>query len=247
MIKVASYNIRKSVGTDRRRRPERIMQILREIDADVVALQEVDRRFGQRATTLDPEMLLHESGYEPVRFGVRTQSLGWHGNAILVRKGVEVMAQQRITLPAFEPRGAVTADLRIDERAIRVVGMHLGLIGRWRVQQAQAVLEHLEALEGCLPTVIMGDLNQWNTEGGGLAQFAAQHQVVAPGPSFHSSRPVLPLDRIITSLDVTVEDAGVHQSALARKGSDHLPVWAELSVTTADAPACSAGEFGATG
>src|SRR5690554_863352 len=138
------------------------------------------------------------------------------------------------------------ADLRVEGRAIRVVGMHLGLIGRWRIQQAQAVLEHLQALEGKLPTVIMGDLNQWNTEGGGLAQFAAQHQVVAPGPSFHSSRPVLPLDRIITSLDVTVEDAGVHQSALARKGSDHLPVWAELSVTATEAPACSAGGIGAT-
>ena len=48
-VKVASYNMRKAIGTDRRRNPERILQVLREIDADIIALQEADRRFGTRA------------------------------------------------------------------------------------------------------------------------------------------------------------------------------------------------------
>jgi endonuclease/exonuclease/phosphatase family metal-dependent hydrolase len=42
MITVASYNIRKAVGLDRRRDPGRIIAILAEIDADIVALQEAD-------------------------------------------------------------------------------------------------------------------------------------------------------------------------------------------------------------
>lgn len=230
MIKFASYNIRKSVGTDRRRQPQRIMQILAEMDADVVALQEVDRRFGQRVTTLSPDLIVDATNYMPVRFGIREQSLGWHGNALLVKKGIEVRNAQRIELPAFEPRGAVLADIVIGGEIVRVVGMHLGLIGNWRKKQAVAVVAHLEGLEANVPTVIMGDLNQWAEDGGCLDEFARHHDVISPGPSFHSRRPMLPLDRIITSRDFRLEATGVHHTALARTGSDHLPVWATLSL-----------------
>lgn len=233
MICVASYNIRKSVGTDWRRDPDRILDILMEIDADVVALQEVDRRFGSRTSSLSPEAILERSGYVPIRFGVRQQSLGWHGNTILVRKGVEVLSQSTLTLPALEPRGAVMADLRIGSEKLRVIGLHLGLVDLWRRRQAQSVLNQLDVLDEALPTVIMGDLNQWTTEGGCLAHFAENHRVVAPGPSFHSSKPVLAFDRIITTTEIEVQSCGVHMSDLARKGSDHLPIWARISINPA--------------
>lgn len=228
MIKVASYNIRKSLGTDRQRRPDRIIAILEEIDADIVALQEVDRRFGERASTLDAERILDHTDYMPVRYGIRQMSLGWHGNAILVRKSARIIDQQRLTIPSFEPRGAILADIELHGATVRVVGMHLGLIGTTRLKQAQSVVDYLSKLEGEHPTVIMGDLNQWAPDGGCLAQFARGHQVIAPGPSFHSSRPMLQLDRIITSRDVALVATGVHNTTLARRGSDHLPVWATL-------------------
>ena len=229
-MKVASYNIRKSLGTDRQRRPDRIMRILGEIDADVVALQEVDMRFGQRISTLSAEAIVDHTAYMPVRFGIRQESLGWHGNAILVRKGIEVVEQRRIDIPSFEPRGAVLADLRMGGAVVRVVGMHLGLMGSSRMRQAQAIVAYLESIEGKVPTIIMGDLNQWAPDGGCLAQFALHHQVIAPGRSFHSRRPMLELDRIITSRDIRLEATGVHHTALARTGSDHLPVWANLTL-----------------
>ena len=237
MIKFASYNIRKSVGTDRRRLPERIMRILGELDADVVALQEVDRRFGQRVTTLSPDLIIDHTGYMPVRFGIREQSLGWHGNALLVKKSIEVRHQQRIELPAFEPRGAVIADVVVAGAVVRVVGMHLGLMGSWRQKQAEAVVAYLERLEDNVPTVIMGDVNQWAKDGGCLTEFARHHDVISPGPSFHSRRPMLPLDRIITSRHFRLEATGVHRTALARTGSDHLPVWATLSLVRRQAAA----------
>jgi endonuclease/exonuclease/phosphatase family metal-dependent hydrolase len=237
MFSVASYNIRKSLGTDRKRAPDRILDVLGEIDADIVALQEVDRRFGSRATTLSVENIVNNTAYDVVHFGARPASIGWHGNTILVRKGIEVITHRRLTLPALEPRGAVLADLHVNGRTVRVIGMHLGLVGLWRERQARAVLDHLEKLEQKLPTVIMGDLNQWSTEGGCLAHFAETHNVIAPGPSFHSSRPLLPLDRIITDLDLDVEGAGVHMSEKARRASDHLPVWAKLRIR--DTPAAA--------
>lgn len=228
MISVASYNIQKSVGTDFRRRPERVLAVLAELDADVVALQEVDRRFGERASSLSAEIIAAETPYHAVQFGARPASLGWHGNVILVRKGVEVLAQRPLTLPALEPRGAVLADLQVGALKLRVVGMHLGLVGLWRRRQALAVLDQLEALEEALPTVMMGDLNEWSVEGGCLRHFAADHHVSEPGPSFPSIRPTFGFDRIIASVDLNVASTGVHASAQARRASDHLPVWAHL-------------------
>ena len=219
MLKVASYNIRKSVGLDWKRQPDRILEVIREVDADIVALQEVDRRFGTRTSSLSVDHITADTDYFPVRFGSRPTSLGWHGNTILVRKGAKVLLHKQIHLPQLEPRGAVMADIEIN-----------GLVGLWRKRQALAVLQLLEALEEKLPTVMMGDLNQWTTEGGALAHFSRTHHVVAPGPSFHASRPLLPLDRIITDLDFDVDDAGVHVSPTAQMASDHLPVWARLKV-----------------
>jgi endonuclease/exonuclease/phosphatase family metal-dependent hydrolase len=206
------------------------MQILAEINADIVALQEVDLRLGARVSTIPAEAILDHSEYKPVRIGIRQQSLGWHGNAILVRKTIDVIDQKRIDIPSFEPRGAVLADVSIDGTLVRVIGMHLGLMGTTRLKQAQAIVEYLEKIEGKAPTVIMGDLNQWAPDGGCLAQFAIHHNVIAPGPSFHSRRPMLGLDRIITSRDITLVDTGVHNTPLASKGSDHLPVWARLNL-----------------
>ncbi|KFL27376.1 endonuclease/exonuclease/phosphatase family protein [Paradevosia shaoguanensis] len=229
MISVASYNIQKSIGTDFRRRPERILSVLQELDADVVALQEVDRRFGARVSSLSAATLENETDYRPVRFGVRPGSMGWHGNVILIRKNVEVLAQRTITLPALEPRGAVLADLKVGPERLRVVGMHLGLVGLWRKRQAQAVLSALGDLEETLPTVMMGDLNEWSVNGGCLKSFALEHHVGQPGPSFPSVRPVFGFDRIITSPELSIVESGVHGSQRARTASDHLPVWARLS------------------
>ncbi|SFZ82836.1 Metal-dependent hydrolase, endonuclease/exonuclease/phosphatase family [Devosia enhydra] len=233
MFSVASYNIRKSVGTDWRRRPGRILEVLDEIDADIVALQEIDRRFGSRTSSIPPEAIEHESPYTALRFGPRPASLGWHGNTILVRKGLEILDTRRIVLPALEPRGAVLADVRFDAQRVRFIGMHLGLVGFWRTRQSLAVLDFIEKLEERLPTVIMGDLNQWTADGGSVGRFAQHHHVIAPGPSFHASRPVVALDRIITSRDIALMQAGVHLSERSRKASDHLPVWARLKIDAA--------------
>src|SRR5688500_18379441 len=112
MIRVASYNMRKAIGTDRRRRPERTLDVLNELDADLVALQEADRRFGSRLSAVPLRMIEEHSDYKPVPLDTRAGSIGWHGNALLVRKNVEVLEGHMLHLPSLEPRGAVCADLR---------------------------------------------------------------------------------------------------------------------------------------
>lgn len=228
MLKVASYNMRKAIGTDRRRRPERILEVLAEIDADIVALQEADRRFGTRAAVLTPHLLAEHSDYQAVPVAVRAASMGWHGNVLLVRKSATILHAEPIHLPALEPRGAVRADLRVAGRDVRVVGMHLDLSGLWRRRQGKAVLDHLDAAQHKLPVVMMGDLNEWRPAAGCLQDFARGHRIADTGPSFHARRPVGRLDRIMVTPDLTIADCGVHMSAAARVASDHLPIWALL-------------------
>jgi endonuclease/exonuclease/phosphatase family metal-dependent hydrolase len=226
----ATYNIRKAVGLDRRRDPERILSVLHEIDADVVALQEADRRFGRRESVLPFDMLDDLGHYKPVRLGARSESLGWHGNALLVRRGFTVAEAGIVPLPTLEPRGAVRADLIAGGRRIRGVGMHLDLSGLRRRQQLRAILAHLDRCDDPCPTVLMGDLNEWSLHGGSLREFHSPWRVLAPGRTFPSRRPVAQLDRIVISAQWQLVDLGVHHSPLAVRGSDHLPAWTRLSL-----------------
>ena len=81
-----------------------------------------------------------------------------------------------------------------------------------------------------MPTVLMGDTNDWNRGRRAAMSTLPEHFNVVPcGPSFHTRRPSLALDRIIVSRELAVEDCGVHLSETARRASDHLPIWAQLS------------------
>ena len=232
-LKVASYNIHKGVGLDRKRDPERILTVLREIDADVIALQEADRRYGLREAVLPRAALDDHSPWRVIEPGhydsARTSSsMGWHGNALLVRRDIEVLGACAVPLPTIEPRGAVCASLRVAGHVVRVIGMHLDLSGLRRRAQVEAVCAHIAAHDEQGHAVMMGDLNEWSATGGALSAFRAPLRVLAPGRSFPSRRPLAQLDRIVISQGLEVDDTGVHHSALAAVGSDHLPVWATL-------------------
>jgi endonuclease/exonuclease/phosphatase family metal-dependent hydrolase len=228
-IRVASYNIRKAIGTDRRRMPERVLEVLSEVDADIIALQEADRRFGVRSAAIPPRLMESQSDYRSVPLNVQADSMGWHGNALLVRKNAELGAHDVLHLPYLEPRGATMAEVTTGGASVRVFGMHLDLSGLWRRKQAAAVI-HAAAQGVAMPTVLMGDLNEWSAGRGCLADFARHYSFAPCGRSFHARRPVARLDRIMHCDQLTLKDCGVHESGAARKASDHLPIWAEFSI-----------------
>jgi endonuclease/exonuclease/phosphatase family metal-dependent hydrolase len=228
MFTVASYNIHKGVGTDRLRRPERILEVLQEVDADIVALQEADRRFGTRVSALPLDMIQAESDYAPVPFDTRPDSIGWHGNAILVRRNIRILDHAVLTIPALEPRGAVLAELEVKGMAIRIVGMHLDLSGLWRRRQARAIITQLSDRAPAIPTILMGDLNEWRPHAGCLLDFAHHFHIAMTAASFHTRRPVSRLDRIIVSRDLRISGSGTHHSVKAKRASDHYPVWARI-------------------
>ncbi|WP_417689311.1 endonuclease/exonuclease/phosphatase family protein [Roseibium sp.] len=233
MVKIGSYNIQKSIGIDARRRPERTISVINEMNCDVLALQEADKRFGPRETTLDPRLIAEYTDYKVVPLAIREASIGWHGNAILVRRHIAIHDFKRLELPALEPRGAVTAELKIDGRLIRLAAMHLSVVATFRKRQIASVMAQLHGHPYDLPTVLVGDLNEWRDTAQSLKMFNPHFEVTTPGRSFPSPLPLASLDRIVTSPEFTVRATGVHQSATARVASDHLPVWAELSLSAA--------------
>lgn len=228
-VLAVSYNIQKGIGADLRRRPERTLAVLRELGADIMVLQEADRRFGARLSAL-PIDRIHAEGWRAVPFDTRPGSIGWHGNAVLVSERVVITGHATLPIPALEPRGAVLADLAIAGTPLRVIGMHLDLSGLRRRHQARAILEHLVRHPGDPPVLLMGDLNEWRPTAAAIADFAAVLKPVLTGPSFHARMPVAALDRIFISPGISVAASGVHHSALASTASDHLPVWARLGL-----------------
>nr|WP_051531093.1 endonuclease/exonuclease/phosphatase family protein [Sphingomonas sp. URHD0057] len=237
----------KAVGLDGRRDPHRVLKVLQEIDADIVALQEADKRMGGRGSTVPHELIDSHGLYTPVHLGVRhrrplekarkhaerllnvnTRNIGWHGNAILVKRHIGVIDCAVLNLPTLEPRGAVMAELLVGDKPLRIVGMHLDLSGLWRRRQMRRILETIAARPQKMPTVLMGDTNEWRTEAGCLREIEPEFHLAPTGPSFHARHPVAALDRIIVHRDLTIEAAGVHMSHVARRASDHLPIWARL-------------------
>ena len=229
-FKVASYNIHKGVGTDRKRDPARILNVLNEVGADIVCLQEADLRFGTRASVLPRFLIESHSDYIPVPLDVQHDSMGWHGNAILARRGLTVESHDIIHIPCLEPRGVVTATVQVAGASVTVFGMHLDLSGLWRVRQARAIAALANAARANRATVLMGDLNEWRRQSGCFREFGRHFSILDPGPSFHAVRPIGRLDRIMHCERLETKDCGVHRSALAATASDHLPVWAEFTV-----------------
>ena len=221
-MRIASYNIRKAVGLDWRRDPHRIVDVIAEIDADIVVLQEADKRLGARPGILPLDRLVTDHRYRLAPVGSASRSHGWHGNAILYR--LDTFSQpttERIPLPAREPRGAVGAYFASHQ--IKVIGAHLALTGGVRREQLQTLCAH--AAHAGTPTIIAGDFNHW-----GRVLPAGQHEVITPGLSFHASRQIAALDRFILVGGVTATGAHVHRSLKSRQASDHLPVVMDFEV-----------------
>jgi len=226
-LRVASYNIRKCVGLDRRRDPDRVLDVIAGLEADVVALQEADRRLGGRPATLDRGRIAELTGLEAVDVAENDVSLGWHGNAFLLSPDIEIEGIERLTLPGLEPRGAVLLQARRGDSSFRIVAAHLGLTREFRRRQLRAIVRSAHRAGPDLPTMVLGDFNEWRMDRG-LEPLGKHFTIHAPGLSFHAARPVAALDRIALNDAVELRDAGVVQTEVSRIASDHLPIWADL-------------------
>lgn len=229
-ILVASYNVHKCVGVDGRFDPGRIAQVIREIGADIIALQEADSRFGERRGLLDLAWMERETGLCPVPVSGVAKAHGWHGNVVFFREGA-VRDVHQLKLPGLEPRGALITELDLKNGGtFRVIAAHLGLLNRSRQQQARMILDIIRSRDE-QPTVLMGDLNEWRLgDRSSLNTLAAVFGLPSAVPSFPSRLPVLALDRIMANRPGLIERVETHDTPLSRIASDHLPIKAVVRI-----------------
>jgi endonuclease/exonuclease/phosphatase family metal-dependent hydrolase len=211
--------------------------VIAELGADLVAVQEADRRFGRRTGLLDAAALERETGLAPLPVSDLPGGHGWHGNALLLRPGTPARPR-RLTLPGAEPRGALVVELDLPAGRLRVVAAHLGLFRRCRARQAAAILRALAEGEA-MPTLLLGDLNEWRPGArSSLRVFEPLFGPLAPAPpTFPAPLPILALDRILGWPQGLVSEVAVHRSPLARVASDHLPLTARVRLGAATAAA----------
>lgn len=226
-VRLASYNVHRAIGRDRRCEPQRILDVLREIGADVIALQEVEAH-DTGADML--EWLGKSLGLHAIPGPTLLRHDGQYGNGLLTRWPIRARDLVDLSVKRFEPRGAIAADLEFEDgKHLRVVATHLGLFPHERREQVEQLLK----LFTWMPeerAVLMGDLNEWFLWGRPLRRLHRYFERTPALRTFPAHRPVFALDRLWTHPGSILQGLQVHASALAREASDHLPLVATLEL-----------------
>jgi endonuclease/exonuclease/phosphatase family metal-dependent hydrolase len=224
-LSLATWNIHGGVGNDGRYDAERVIAVLGEIGADIVALQEVPSLslHGQLLKAIQATLGMH------VAIG-RTLTRGEadYGNAVLSRFPISAHATLELTVPPHEPRNAVDILVHRGDRLVRVVGTHLGLRPAERRVQVQRILAAVDARPE-VPTALMGDINEWYLWGRPLRWLHARFRTSRAPRTFPARAPMLALDRIWAHPPAVLRDLRVHRSPASRMASDHLPLVASMT------------------
>jgi endonuclease/exonuclease/phosphatase family metal-dependent hydrolase len=235
-LRVATYNIHRGRGVDGRTRLDRIVAVLAEIDADVVAIQEI---FESQA-----RVLADATGMRTVFGPTRRLAGGFYGNLCLSRVPLVGHLRYNLTCKPFEPRGCLRVDLDVRSDGggpglpLHLFNVHLGLHHRERARQVERLVDIFGRSGLAGPRLVLGDFNEWFR---GRASRLLHAEFGHPNGRRRAIRthpsplPVFPLDRIYHDPGIRVVRSGVHRSRLARVASDHLPAFADLRLTSARA------------
>ena len=227
-LTVATWNIHGAVGSDGRYAPGRVVDVLEEIGADIVALQEVASE-QEHADFLS--RIERATGYHVVAGLLRQRRGSDFGNAVLSRFPVRSIEHLDLAVDDFEPRGALDVCIDAGLRSLlRVIATHLGLRPGERREQVRRILAHVEQ-ESPRPMLLMGDLNEWYLWGRPLRWLHSHFNERPQAPrTFPARRPLFALDRIWVSPCGSLRRLACHATPLARAASDHLPLVAAIEV-----------------
>lgn len=161
---------------------------------------------------------------------------GKFGNALLSRWPVRAVQRTDLTVRHYEPRGVIVAEIEVDGVGVRVAVTHLGLNAAERRLQVRHLLAALDEGHGDIPTIIMGDFNEWRPTRGALRFIDRRFGTSLMPRTFPSRLPLLPLDRIWAWPSPGLRRLSVYATPLSRITSDHLPLRAEVAWEKGDLP-----------
>ncbi len=235
-FRVATYNTHKCRGMDGRIRPSRVAAVLRELNADVIAMQEVVSLSGGRREQNQAEYLADALGYH-FRIGETRKLRGAaYGNVVLSRLPLKEVAVYDLTASRREARGCIRCDIEIAAgKIVHIFNVHLGTGYMERRKQARLLVSRNVLLSPHLkhPRLVIGDFNEWTR---GLVSRTLQHSFESVDIQLHLNRkrtypgvlPIMHLDHMYFDRTLALEEFALHRSRMALVASDHLPLVAEF-------------------
>jgi endonuclease/exonuclease/phosphatase family metal-dependent hydrolase len=227
LLRAATYNIHAGIGRDGCFNAQRIAQVINELGADIVALHEVESRSGDLGAL---GVLAAETGLRALAGPTMLRGDATYGNALLTRCDLSGIDRIDLSVPGREPRGALDVRLQCRGKPLRVVATHLGLGRAERGRQVRQLMDRLDPGD-TMPTVLMGDMNEWILWSKSLRQLHQWFgQTVAPA-TFPARFPLFALDRLWVRPGNRLVRLYRHVTPLARIASDHLPLIAEIDLS----------------
>ena len=244
-LRVLSYNIHRCIGVDRRFRPERVVEVLRHYEADIVLLQEVDEGVPRSRELNLAREIAGAAGYPFFALGHNVSlRKGWYGNATLSRFPIRRDRNIDLTVGRRKRRGCQHTTLELpppragaEPRRLEVFNLHLGLSARERAVQLGLLAgsEEFEALDDGVPCLVGGDFNDWRSllyptfvgELGCANATDLKRGVMRTYPSFS---PRGGLDRLYFRGGLRLRGSWTCRLQVSRVASDHLPIVADFEL-----------------
>jgi len=236
LFRVATYNTHKCRGMDGRIRPHRVAQVLQELEADVIALQEVASLSGGRREQNQAQYLADAVGFHYYIGETRKWRGASYGNVVLSRFPVREVQVYDLTASRREPRGCIRCDIEMPGgKILHLFNVHLGTGYLERRKQAHLLVSRDVLLSSRLkhPRLIIGDFNEWTH---GLVSRMLQQKFESVDIQLHLNRtrtypgvlPIMHLDHMYFDKVLAMEQFLLHRSRMALIASDHLPLLAEF-------------------
>lgn len=245
ILRIVTYNTHGCVGTDGTHSVERIAEVLRELNADVYCLQEMDVGRGRSNSHDQPRLLAEALGMRHIFFPSFEVDGGFYGNAILsaypfVERAAEALPYRpsgeikafrwALRRGAAEVRSALAVDLRLPDLEVTLINTHLTIDRRERMLQVQELQRWVAS--SSYPVILCGDFNttprapHYKLLAACLRDVQQRHQA-----TFHSRITLSPIDHIFADEVFQVRRVEVLKNSLTKLASDHLPLLAELEVS----------------
>ncbi|HZU32514.1 MAG TPA: endonuclease/exonuclease/phosphatase family protein [Candidatus Angelobacter sp.] len=235
-FRIATYNTHKCRGMDGLIRPARVAKVLGELEADVIALQEVVSLKGGRKEQNQAQYLADAVGLNYYIGETRKLRGAAYGNVIISRFPVKDVKVYDLTASDRERRGCIRCDLEVASgKIIHLFNIHLGTGYIERRKQARLLMSRDVLLSPQLkhPRLLIGDFNEWTR---GLVSKTLQHSFQSVDIQLHLNRkrtypgvlPIMHLDHMYFDKDLVLEKFSLHRSRMALVASDHLPLVAEF-------------------
>ena len=253
-IRIVTYNVHKCRGLDRRVRPARILRVLRELEADIIALQEVLSIPGAGPEEDQAGYIAGGLGFASFLGENRKLNGGAYGNLVLSRYPLRAALNHDISIDGREPRGCMRADVEVPGTALlHVFNVHLGTAYLERREQGNKLLTskilNNRSLTGA--RIVLGDFNEWTR---GLATRVLSQEFNSVDIKKHLGRsrsypgllPFLHLDHIYFDPVISLKNVALYRSRAALMASDHLPLVADFCISKInlrDAPLGSGGAY----